>query len=183
MASDGMTVDVMVRAVPDLTAPERERVLAALREAMAADFAAAASDEAERCPHCGCLRIVRRGRDAGRQRWLCRGCGRSFTSATRSILGGSKLPAGKWMAYAECMVDGLTLRDAADGVGVCLKTSFFMRHRVCECMATMLPAFEAGEGCAVEIDETHVRASYTGNHMRSPGFTCPVARGGAVATG
>ena len=170
-----MMVDVVVQAIPQLTGNERERVLSALQDAIAADYAASASSAVEACPHCGCERFVKRGRDRGRQRWLCRGCGRSFTAASRSILGSSKLPEGKWMAYAECMVDALSLRAAADKVGVCLKTSFFMRHRICECMATMLPAFEAGEGCSVEVDETHVRASYTGNHRRSEGFPCPVA--------
>ncbi|BBM72066.1 IS1 family transposase [Rhodothermus marinus] len=30
------------------------------------------------CPHCGHKHTVRNGRKDGRQRWVCRGCGRSF---------------------------------------------------------------------------------------------------------
>ncbi|WP_281695196.1 IS1595 family transposase [Collinsella tanakaei] len=64
-------------------------------------------------------------------------------------------------------------RFAARGGGVSLKTSFSMRHRLCEVMVSMLPAFEAGPGCPVEADETLVPDSLSGNHSRSAGFPCP----------
>lgn len=35
------------------------------------------------CPRCECAHVVKRGKDAsGSQRWLCRGCGRSFTATS-----------------------------------------------------------------------------------------------------
>lgn len=74
-------------------------------------------------------------------------------------------------------------RDAAAACGVSLKTSFSMRHRLCEVMASMLPAFEAGPGCPVEADETLVPDSLSGNHSRSAGFPCPAPHAGAGATG
>lgn len=74
---------------------------------------------------------VRRGRDAdGAQRRLCRGCGRSFRASTGRALGTTKLPAATWARYAEAMLAGATLRDAAAACGVSLKTSFSMRHRL-----------------------------------------------------
>ena len=30
------------------------------------------------CPHCGATHVIRNGHKDGRQRWVCRGCGRSF---------------------------------------------------------------------------------------------------------
>ncbi|MFR3311920.1 IS3 family transposase [Collinsella stercoris] len=38
----------------------------------------------------------------------------------------------------------MNLRLALTACGVSLKTSFSMRHHLCEVMASMLPAFEAG---------------------------------------
>lgn len=67
--------------------------------------------------------------------------------------------------------------------GVSLKTSFSMRHRLCEVMASMLPAFEAGPGAEVQADETLVPDSLSGNHSRSAGFPCPAPHAGAGATG
>ena len=30
------------------------------------------------CPHCGATHVIRNGHEDGRQRWVCRTCGRSF---------------------------------------------------------------------------------------------------------
>ena len=30
------------------------------------------------CPHCGATHVIRNGHKDGRQRWVCRACGRSF---------------------------------------------------------------------------------------------------------
>ena len=130
---------------------EREEMLGLLLEAVAGEMPAGAEEEPpEACPRCGCPRTVRRGRDAdGAQRRLCRGCGRSFRASTGRVLGTTKQPAATWARYAEAMLAGATLRDAA-ACGVSLKTSFSMRHRLCEVMASMLPAFEAGPGYPVE---------------------------------
>ena len=130
---------------------EREEMLGLLLEAVAGEMPAGAEEEPpEACPRCGCPRTVRRGRDAdGAQRRLCRGCGRSFRASTGRVLGTTKQPAATWARYAEAMLAGATLRDAA-ACGVPLKTSFSMRHRLCEVMASMLPAFEAGPGYPVE---------------------------------
>lgn len=38
----------------------------------------------------------------GEQRYLCRGCGRTFGMGSERILGASRLPKETWMAYAEC---------------------------------------------------------------------------------
>ena len=99
------------------------------------------------------------------------------------MLGTTKLPAATWARHAEAMLAGATLRDAAAACGVSLKTSFSMRHRLCEVMASMPPAFEAGPGRPVEADETLVPDSLSGNHSRSAGFPCPAPRAGAGATG
>ena len=165
-----------------LTSEERARLVEEMRAALAAEIAPDGPGDPGRCPRCGCERVVRRGRDgAGRQRWLCRGCGSSHTSATMGLLSRSRLPAKTWMTYAECVVDGLSLRDAAQRCGVSLRTSFFMRHRVCEVMESMLPAFSSGPGDRVQVDEMSLPASATGNHSRNPSFSMqrrPRRRGG-----
>ena len=162
---------------------EREEMLGLLLEAVAGEMPAGAEEEPPAaCPRCGCPRTVRRGRDAeGEQRRLCRGCGRSFRASTGRVLGTTKLPAATWARYAELMLAGATLRGAAAGCGVSLKTSFSMRHRLCEVMASMLPAFEAGPGAEVQADETLVPDSLSGNHSRSAGFPCPAPHAGAGA--
>ena len=47
------------------------------------------------CPHCGHAVTVRKGRSDGRQRWLCRACGRSFGITTGTALYRLKTPAAE----------------------------------------------------------------------------------------
>ena len=164
---------------------EREEMLGLLLEAVAGEMPAGAEEEPpEACPRCGCPPHRQEGprRRRGAKEALPRvrpqlpgvdGAGARHHQAARGDLG----------ALREAMLAGATLRDAAAACGVSLKTSFSMRHRLCEVMASMLPAFEAGPGCPVEADEALVPDSLSGNHSRSAGFPCPAPHAGAGATG
>lgn len=83
------------------------------------------------CPHCKSPHRAKRGHDSlGRQRFLCGGCGRSYTAHSGSAFAGAKLSRETWMRFAECHVDTLSLREAAAQCGICLKTAFLMRKRI-----------------------------------------------------
>lgn len=140
-------------------------------KAMIAEELAAAPGEPGRCPHCGCALIVRKGsgRD-GSRRWLCKGCARTFSAETRGLLASSKLPAAAWMEFAACMADALSLRESARRCGVRLRTSWFMRMRVCEVMRSRPAPFRAGSRC--QVDGTYLDESLAGDHRRS-GFEMP----------
>ena len=68
----------------------------------------------------------------GSQRWLCRGCGRSFSASTGRVLTLSKLPAATWASHIEGMAAGESLARLAARCGVCVKTGRFMRMRALE---------------------------------------------------
>ena len=110
-----------------LSKSERRRAIESVRDVIrAAMFDDAAGDgyEVERCPRCGSVAIVKKGKSRnGEQRHLCRGCGRTFSGSTGRVLGRSRLPRETWMAYAECFVLMLPLRECAGRCGVCLKTA------------------------------------------------------------
>ena len=152
---------------------ELEGAAEAIREAIARLVAeGAGGGEPSRCPRCGCERFVRKGRDAGgAQRYLCRGCGRTFTARTMGLLAGSKLPAAKWQAFAACMAAAMTLRETAARVGVCLATAWFMRQRVCEALSRDLERFRTGPGTEAQVDGTLVAESFSGRH--GPAFEMP----------
>ena len=137
----GGPMDGIIDQVRRMPLAEKRRLAEALRQAIAEELASGGG-EPDRCPRCGCPAFVRKGRDAaGRQRWLCRGCGRTFGAGTLGLLARSKLPAAAWMEFAACMADALPLRETAARVGVSLYTAWFMRMRVCEVMGRrLLPA-------------------------------------------
>lgn len=170
MPGNGM--EAVVRAM----GPEERREMLRLLPGAIAQELPGADDGRRlgRCPRCGCEHVVRRGHEAdGAQRWLCRGCGRSFRASSCRVLGTTRLSRGRWDRYASLMLAGATLREAAEECGVSLKTSFSMRHRLCEVMASMLPGFETGAGCRAGADETYVPDSLSGNHTRNPRFAMP----------
>ena len=99
------------------------------------------------CPRCGCSHVVRRGRDAdGAQRWLCRGCGRTFTARTGGLVALSKLPLGTWLAYVDATLEGASLRGCAKRCSVSLPTSWYMRMRLCDVMGSQLQGLQGRRG-------------------------------------
>ena len=126
------------------------------------------ADGIEACPHCGSPYRTKRGFDQrGNQRYLCKGCARTFTARSRRIFSTTKLPRETWMRFIQCHVDVLPLRESAERCGVCLKTAFFMRHRLLEAVRKTLPSFQVEAGCGAELDECFFRESFKGNHARS----------------
>lgn len=110
------------------------------------------------CRHCGSKHVVRNGCPGGLQRWLCRDCNRTYNATTASPL--SRLRhKEKFALYAECMADGMTLRDAAKAVGICLDTAFRWRHRFLEEVTAQQPKAVSG---LVELDETYFPFSRKG---------------------
>lgn len=146
----------------------KEELVAALKAAIFEEMAAMPAGEPSRCPRCGHAHVVRKGHAAdGSQRWLCRGCGRTFSAKTGGVLALSKLGADTWSEYVEGMVEGLPLRKLAERCGVCLKTSWYMRMRVCSVMGSRLAPFRCSPGTSVQIDEKYPNESLTGNRDRA----------------
>ena len=151
-----------------LTLEEKRAVEEAARVAVARELGAQGAGAPESCPRCGCPSFVRKGhgRD-GSQRWLCRGCGSTFSAKTMSLLAYSKLAPEVWSDYVSDMLSGASLRGCAELCGVSLKTSWFMRMRLCEVMARATQPFRTGESVSWQVDGTYLSESLKGNRSRS----------------
>lgn len=135
----------------------------------------------EICMHCGSTHVIKHGMLKDKQRYKCVDCGKTFNELTMSSLSCIKLPLEKWVHYAHCMISGNSIRKSAKTVGVCVKTSFYMRHKLLDCIRAYIGT-GAVEGI-VELDETFVAESFKGNHKKS-GFSMPMPsyhRGGSVS--
>ena len=114
MDADDLAISLKM-GLSRLSKSERRRAIESVRDVIRAamlDDAAGTSYEIQRCPRCGSVAIVKKGKSGnGGQRYLCRDCGRTFSGSTDRILGTSKLPRETWMAYAECFVLMLPLRE------------------------------------------------------------------------
>ncbi len=92
-----------------------------------ADWAFGRRGPRPRCPRCEASRVHRWGRFAGRQRYRCRDCGRTFSELTGSPVAYSKRP-WLWADCVRCLRDGLSIRAAAARLGVHPSTAFRWRH-------------------------------------------------------
>ena len=123
------------------------------------------------CPKCQCKDVNKNGKSNGRQRYICKRCRTSFDEFTMSPFSNTKLGLDKWIKYCELMILGLSIRKCAEEVGVGVKTSFYMRHRILDVINLSLKNDKV-EGI-VEVDECFIKESFKGNHSKSTTFVMP----------
>ena len=112
------------------------------------------------CYKCNSHQIVKLGTYDNMQRYRCKNCNTSFTAKSKSIFATTKLEKEKWLNYIECFVDCLSLRRCAEKVGVCLKTSYFMRHRILECLKKNQSQFIVNKDNKGQLDEAFFKRKF-----------------------
>jgi len=119
------------------------------------------------CPLCGCIGHVSRNghRKDGKQRYICKDCGKTFIVNTNSITAGTRKNLKVWEKYVECMINGLSVRKTAEICKIHRNTSFTWRHKILDALQNVVKDTKL-EGI-VEADETFFPLSYKGNHKKS----------------
>ena len=152
-----------VEQLCDLTVIQREGLLSALKsEGSAAQvismietrFSAQPS-----CGHCGSEQFGGWGTASSLKRYKCKDCGRTFNALTGTPLAQLHCRT-KWLDYARAMVDGVSLRKAAERCDIDLTTSFRWRHRFLKSPKATKASTVTG---IVEADETFILKSAKGS--------------------
>lgn len=81
------------------------------------------------CPHCEGVKIYAHGYYKGRRRYKCRSCSKTFNDFTGTALDGIK-KLGQFQEYLLMVVESVTIRKAANKIGVNMKTIFDWRHKL-----------------------------------------------------
>ena len=118
------------------------------------------------CPHCHSSEINRHGKTGDSQRYKCKSCHKTFVATTGTPL--HRLRRKElWNEYAQCMIEGRSIRKSAEIIGVNPKTAFHWRHRLLQNPDKIKAEELVG---IVEADETLVRKSNKGqrNLTRAP---------------
>jgi transposase-like protein len=110
------------------------------------------------CPHCGTSGAIANGKARGMQRYVCRGCNRTFGALTGTRLSGLHRKEA-WLTFGACLADGDTVKASAERCGVAVSTAFRWRHRFLEAIKTNAAKLRG----IVEADETFVLASRKGD--------------------
>lgn len=117
------------------------------------------------CPRCGSCHTRKHGHDKdGNQRFRCSGCSRTFQLSTHSIFHCCKRKT-ELKSYLGAILEGLSVRKAAQRCGISTQTSFFWRHRILDCLRDT-DEKKSFVGI-VEADETYLPLSFKGNRSKS----------------
>ena len=170
---DTLSADQRAQLQLQLTAGGGARSVSAIIEARAASGLC--------CPRCGAAHVVRNGHADGLQRYKCRGCGRTFNALAGTPLARLR-HREKWLAQANALDAGLSVRKAALRMTVHRTTAFRWRHRFLKLASTRRATALAG---VAEADETYTLRSYKGQRrrLRAEQARAPRRRGGKRASG
>ena len=155
--------EVLVEQLGELSTVQRDALLAALQSKGSTDEVIALIERrfaaAPCCGHCKSERIGTWGHASGSRRYKCKACKRTFNALTGTPLAQLHL-RGKWLAYAQAIVDRVSLRVAAERCDIDLTTAFRWRHRFLEAAQEEKPGSVTG---IVEADETFILKSAKGS--------------------
>lgn len=119
------------------------------------------------CPICGDVeKIVKNGKRAGIQRYICKHCKKSFVANTNSILERTHKPLSVWKKFLECMVHGMSILKTAELCEINKNTAFAWRHKVLDALSQIME--DAALEGIVEADETFFILSYKGQKSGLP---------------
>jgi len=162
LAMDATEMKQWLSSVARLTARQRTELLKALGagadEAQVRSLVESRLDVHPACPHCAATHIVRNGNASGLQRYKCRACRRSFNALTATPLARLRLKA-KWLKQQDVLLQGLSVHQGADALGVSPSTAFRWRHRFLRLAQPVKAAALTG---VVEADETFFLRSSKG---------------------
>ena len=111
------------------------------------------------CPHCGSVKSIKYGKSKGRQRYLCKDCGKTFGDTNGTVAFHSKLSIGKWIEFIKLTLQGESCRTIAKELGINKQTALHNRHRVCSVLLELVSNQDDFKGLA-ESDEYYYPLSF-----------------------
>ena len=117
------------------------------------------------CLHCGSVKVVRNGKQSGRQFYLCKNCGKAFTETATSAIAHSHSGKTVWKQVIRDTIDGVPIDKTAASLDLAHSTVFNMRHKILYCVEqTILKTAGVMDGVC-EADETYVLESVKGRKI------------------
>lgn len=152
----------LMKSLEKLTRTQRQQVMTELmtgeRQTASIEVIEERAGDRPCCPHCSCSQVVKNGSADGLQRYRCQSCRKTFNALTGTPLARLRMK-GKWLEQTAALRDGLTIKRAAERMGVARSTAFRWRHRFLALPKTIQARGLAG---IAETDETFFLRSLKG---------------------
>ena len=159
---ESISFETLVEILRNLPEQDLQRIIALVEHSTESpDEGLPIPSETLCCPHCSSNHVHHNGFVRGKQRYVCKECGRTFGQTTGSVRYKSKHSKETWEIYLEAFALRLPLREASRKCGISLSTAFFWRHKI-------LDAISNGKNelllCGqVQEDETYIQDNFKGN--------------------
>lgn len=113
---------------------EQLQIIAQLQEVIKndADLGQVTQKYCEKCPYCETDQIIIHGSYKNRRRYLCKGCGKTFTDQTDTPLHNIK-KQDKFLDFIDLSMGSeayLSIREISKKIGISIQTSFEWRHKL-----------------------------------------------------
>ena len=132
------------------------------------------------CPHCGSVSATAlKGKKHRPGLYQCNDCRQQFTVTVGTLYERSKIPLSKWLLATYLLSaskKGMSTRQLSRMLGVSVKSTWFMMHRVREAMRENKTGGLGGANKVVEADET-----YVGGKAKNKAFGPPPTKEPVVA--
>jgi transposase-like protein len=124
------------------------------------------------CPHCGsCEPTELKGKAHRPGLYQCNDCRQQFTVTVGTLFERSKIPLSKWLMATYLLSaskKGMSTRQLSRMLGVSVKSSWFMMHRIREAMREGKAGPLDGSNKVVEADETYVGGKAKNRAFKEP---------------
>lgn len=117
------------------------------------------------CPYCSGKNVIRFGLKRGKQRFLCKDCGRTFVETTNTVMSMSHYGRDIWEAMFLNTIDGNALSFSEEKLGISHQAAFNMRHKILLAMQDIAADIPTMLNDVTEFDETFVLECYKGKQL------------------
>ena len=141
-----------------LSPQQRKQILEQLQKYCDINTVETVLDSVETCPHCDSTNLYKWGINAGIQRYKCKSCNKTFNALTNTPLAHLRYKE-QWSKFAQDLIDGASVKSAANHCGIADSTSFRWRHRFLKAPLLIKAKHLGG---IIEADETFFLESHKG---------------------
>jgi len=122
-------------------------------------------EEKPKCPDCGNEEVYKNGSKKGKQRYICRKCGKSYGKTTGTVMYNSHCGEAVWRQVIKDTISGASIDETACKLALTHNIVFDMRHKILYAIEKHADIEMTVLSGVCEIDDTYVLESYKGTKL------------------
>ena len=111
------------------------------------------------CPYCKSININKNGKKNGKQRYICKECGKYFIPISKSMFIKTHHKYINWLDFIHCELLGLSLEEESYECDISKTTAFYWRHKLYSYLAISSKPILSG---VVQYDSTYLPINLKG---------------------